>query len=350
MPGAGRIIDWGTARTVGERIGGLGQVLSPADRARVREDFEELVPEAEALVRDLTGLSYGSYPARPWVMQRGDWIGQNLRAFESLMEPYADRLLPKGGEGTLARARRSTLGAQVGALMGYVSRRVLGQYDPFLPPDDDGLIYFVAPNIVSLERKHGFPRREFRLWISLHEVAHRLQFGGVPWLRGYIRSLVDAYVTTMDLDPRRVLERVRQAAGQVRDGSVEWRGLGWVFLLMSPDQRETFRRMQAVMALLEGHGNYAMNEAAPNRVPNAAGFRQRLHERRTQPGLDRTFQRVVGLEAKMRQYGLGERFVTEAVKRSGREGFNRVWDGPENLPTMEEIGRPEAWVARVASP
>ena len=250
----------------------------------------------------------------------------------------------------MAGVRRATLGVQVGGLLGYLSRKVLGQFDVFLPPDDDGLIYFVGPNIAGVERRFGFPERDFRLWVSLHEVAHRVQFGAVPWLRGYIRDLAASYLRSMDLDPRRMVERVRHAAQAVRSGEAEWRGLGWVFLLMTPDQRDQFRRMQAAMTLLEGHGSHVMNAVGERLIPDVELFRRRLEERRRgRSGVERSLQRTIGFDIKARQYEVGERFVSQVVDRSGMEGFNLVWESPANLPTLEEIGRPEAWLARVGA-
>jgi coenzyme F420 biosynthesis associated uncharacterized protein len=345
---ADRLLDWNTARTVGARTAGRGPDLRAVDRARLNEDFAELVPVASSQVQDFTRLRVDGYPARPWVMTRPEWIGANLRTFNGVLEPFAQRVMAKAGEGTLAGVRRATLGVQVGGLLGYLSRKVLGQFDAFLPPDDDGLIYFVGPNIAGVERRFEFRERDFRLWVSLHEVAHRVQFGAVPWLRGYVNGLATAYLGSMDLDPKRMMERIRGAAGAVRSGTVEWRGLGWVFLLMSPDQRDTFRRMQAVMSLLEGHGNFVMNGVGATLLPDVAMFKQRLAERRrAQGGVERTLQRTIGFDVKARQYDVGERFVTGVVDRSGMDGFNRVWESPANLPTLEEIASPQAWMARV---
>jgi coenzyme F420 biosynthesis associated uncharacterized protein len=345
-----RLLDWKTARSVGARAAGAGPELRAVDRARLNEDFAELVPFASAEVQTFTGLVVDGYPARPWVMNRADWIAANLRTFNGVLEPFAQRVLAKTGEGTFASVRRATLGVQVGALLGYLSRKVLGQFDVFLPPDDDGLIYFVGPNIAGVERRFGFGERDFRLWISLHEVAHRVQFGAVPWLRGYVGGLASTYLGSMDLDPKRVVERVRRAAEAVRAGRVEWRGFGWVFLLMTPDQQDLFRRMQAVMSLLEGHGNHVMNGLGSRLIDDAPLFKVRLAERRRSAGgMERTLQRSIGYDMKARQYDVGERFVSQVVERSGMEGFNLVWRSPANLPTLEEIARPEAWVSRVGA-
>jgi coenzyme F420 biosynthesis associated uncharacterized protein len=343
-----RLIDWGAADRVGRTVAGLGQTLSPVERARLVEDFSELVPEAEAMVQEFTGLQPGSQRSRAWVMTRGQWLHQNLRGFERVLEPFAKKLVGNRPDGALAGVRRSILGAQLGALLGYLGHRVLGQYDMFLPPDDDGLLYFVGANVAGVESKHGFTPRDFRLWICLHEVTHRLQFGGAPWLRGYLTGLMDSYLNSVELDPSWLMERLRAALDEVRTGRVE-RGFGWVFILMSPDQRDMVKKMQAAMSLLEGHSNYAMDEVGRDRIPDSETFRETLHERRNRAGLERAFQRAIGFDVKVRQYALGERFVSKVIEQVGIERFNRVWEDPSSLPTMDEIRHPAGWVARVAA-
>jgi coenzyme F420 biosynthesis associated uncharacterized protein len=346
---AENLVDWNVAHRVGSRVAGSGPVLSSLDRARLFEDFAELVPHAESLVESFTGLTPGDQRSRAWVMSRSQWIGANLRGFERILEPFARNVLASRGEGPLAGARRAVLGAQIGGLLGYLARRVLGQYDAFLPPDDDGLLYFVGPNVAALELKHRFPERDFRLWLSLHEVAHRLQFGGTPWLRGHLTGLMDSYLSTVEVDPKWLLDTLKRAVDDVRSGRVEARGFGWVFLLMTPDQREMVRQMQAVMSLLEGHGNFVMNRVANGRVRGAETFARTLHQRRNQAGAEKLFQKAIGFDVKARQYDQGERFVAAIVDRVGMDGFNRVWERAGNLPTIDEVAEPEAWLARVGA-
>ena len=345
---AERLIDWKAAQAVGSRIAGTGPALSSLERARLHEDFAEVVPEAESLVAAFTELQPGDRRARPWVMTRDEWLGANLRAFERVLEPFAQKVLTDRDESALAGLRRKTLGAQIGGLLGYLGHKVLGQYDLFAPPDDEGTLYFVGPNVVTVERRHQFPPREFRLWVSLHEVSHRVQFAGVPWLRGHVSGLVDSYLSSVEVDPKRLLESLRRAVEEVRGGQSEWKGWGWIFLLMTPQQRDTFRRMQAVMSLLEGHGNFVMDAVATrNRIPGVARFRQKLRERRNRTGVEKAFQRAIGFDTKVKQYDMGERFVAEVVGQVGMGGFNRVWESPETLPLRSEIADPAAWVRRV---
>jgi coenzyme F420 biosynthesis associated uncharacterized protein len=346
---AEKLIDWRTARVIGEQVAGKGTLLAPVERARLLEDFGEVVPEAEALVREFTGLPAGEYRARPWVMTRGQWLQANLRGFERILEPFAEKVVTQRSDGALAGIRRNVLAAQVGGLVGYLGHRVLGQYDLFLPPDDDGLIYFVGPNIAGVERKFGFEPRDFRLWLSLHEVSHRLQFAGATWLRGYLLGLMDTYLNTVEIDPGWLVQSLKRAIDEVRSGRAEYKGFGWIFLLMTHEQRAMVRQMQAMMSLLEGHGNFVMDEVSRGRVRGAQAFRRTLHERRSKAGVEKAFQKAIGFDVKVRQYAQGEWFVAEVVREAGMEAFNRVWEKPANLPTMEEIARPQEWVARVGS-
>lgn len=347
MGKASSFVDWAAARRVGGTVAGIGPPVHGTERARLTEDFSDALSEAERLASDHTGLSPDGPPTRPWVMTRGEWVGQNLRGFQTLIEPFAARTMTSRGDGPLGAVRRKVLAAQIGGLLGYLSRRVLGQYDLFLPPDDRELLYFVGPNVAALERRFGLRPAEFRLWLSLHEVTHRLQFDGVPWLRPYLVGLATEYLESLELDPRRLIETVRRAREEVRRSN-EWRGMGLLFLLMTPEQRQTFHRMQALMSVLEGHGNHVMEVLSRDRIQSAPRMRRILQERRRSEGVGRVVQRAIGIETKVRQYDQGERFVAEVVERAGREGFSRVWDDPGNLPSMGEIHRPEAWVQRVA--
>lgn len=347
---AEKLVHWHTASLVGGRVAGSGPELSAADRRAFEDDFAAAVPRAEQVVRTLTGLEPGTYPSRPWVMSRQQWLDANLRGFERILEPFAQKILASKAGGSSTAMRRHVLGAQIGGLLGYLGHRVLGQYDAFAPPDDDGLIYFVAPNIAGMERRFNFPGPEFRLWVAMHEVTHRLQFGGVPWLRGYLGGMIERYLGSVEVDPRWLLDRVESAFKEIRSGSADIRGFGWVFLLMSHDQREMVRRMQAVMSLLEGHATYVMNAVVDEHVPHAPEFHAAMNRRRHQGGgVDKAFQRVIGFDVKVRQYDQGARFVTTAIERAGMERFNRIWESSANLPTIEEIANPDAWVARVAA-
>ncbi len=347
---AAGLVDWEAAAGIGKRFAGPGPVVHPADRARLAEEFDDVVAEGDGLVTEFTGLAIDGPPSRPWVMTRREWINQNLRGFEQILEPVAHRLLGPRIDGGMAPVRRQLLAFQVGGILGYLGRKVLGQYDLFLPPDDRDLIYFVGPNVIELERRYRFDPREFRQWLALHEVTHRVQFQGVPWLRSYVTGLMGSYLSTIDLDARKVLERLRRVRDELRTGGAgQWRDLGVLFALMTPEQRDTFRRMQSLMSVLEGHGNFVMDRLAAGRIRGASRMRRILQQRRYRKGFNRMVQKAVGLDVKARQYDVGERFVAEVVDRAGPKAFARIWERSEHLPSLDEVGRPEAWIERVAA-
>lgn len=337
------LVDWDAALSAGRRIAGRGPATSPAQREALRADLRDLVPLAESLVVDLTGMRVEGFRSRPWVVSRAEWIAANVRGFQRMLDPLAARL---AGGAPWSDLRRRAVGWQLGGLLGYAARKVIGQYDAFLPADDDGLLSFVGPNIVEVEARYFLPRRDFRLWIALHEVTHRVQFGATPWLRVHLRDLIDRYLASMDLDPGHLAAQVRRAMDDVRAGRVQ-PGPSLAVLLMSEEQQDLFQRMQGLMSLLEGHASYAMNEAARGRIADVDGLRRTLERRRRVGGLERAFQRVSGFAAKVEQYSSGERFVRSVVERVGMEGFNEVWAAPANLPRPHEIAEPARWVARV---
>jgi coenzyme F420 biosynthesis associated uncharacterized protein len=342
---AAELVDWGTAAEAGRRVGGPGPRTPAVERARLREDLAEIVPLAESLIGEFTGLRTNGFRSRPWVMSRAEWVGANLNALQRLLEPLAGKLLPEGAR--RSELRRKALGAQIGALLGYVSRKVLGQYDVFLPPDDEGLLYFIGPNVIEAERRFGLPPRDFRLWIAIHEATHRAQFGATPWLKPYLARQIDAYLDTVQVDSRELIAQLRRAAEEIRGGA-DWRGANGILLLMNDAQRELFARMQAMMSLLEGHASFVMNRVAAGQVEDLDRMRRALKDRRRAGGMERGFQRAIGFESKIAQYDAGERFVRGIVDAVGMEGFNRIWEREEHLPVLEEIAEPARWVGRVA--
>jgi putative hydrolase len=133
----------------------------------------------------------------------------------------------------------------------------------------------------------------------------------------------------------------------VRAGHNPLRENGVAGLLATPEQRLAIGRISGMMSLLEGHGDVVMDRAGATEVPGAAGFSKVLHDRRANPrGLARFMNRLLGMEAKMRQYAEGEKFVQAVEAAGGPDLLARVWRGPEWLPTLEEIRTPGDWVAR----
>ncbi len=350
-------VDWAIAERVAIRVASRSApTLDSRTRDRLQRDFAELTPQAEELVSEATGLTSLDGPATAEVTDRSGWISANVRSFRRLLGPLFERAQSSGQlgnvlGGVLGSTARTVSGAELGAILGWMSGRVLGQYDLLLSEGDDeagDVVYYVGPNIVSIERRHGFAPREFRLWIAIHELTHRAQFTGVPWMRPHFLGLVDEGISFAAPDPKALTAALTRVAGELRSGRNPLAESGLVGLLASPEQRATLQSIQALMSLLEGHGDITMNRAAADRIPGAKRFAETLQARRDSAGgVSKIIRQLIGLEAKLRQYQEGERFVEAVEREAGEEVFSLVWQAPEYLPSLDEVREPSLWLDRV---
>lgn len=349
-------VAWDLAERVAVRVAGREPLEDSYLYRTLAPDFEELTAEAEQLVERETGLTSSAGAARARVTDRAGWVHANIASFQRLLRPVTDKLANALGQGTpdpIAKVGRSVAGTQVGLLLGWMSTRVLGQYDQLLiedeHPEDQDIVYYVGPNVLALEKRFAFPPREFRLWLALHEVTHRMQFTGIPWMRPYFLSLVESTLAGVEPDPRRFLDALRRAMEAVRAGQNPLDEGGLITLLAGPEQYEAIQQIGGLMSLLEGHGDVTMDRAGADRIPSAERFSRVLRQRRELKGPMRMVSRLVGLEAKMRQYEQGEQFIAAVEAAMGPSFLARVWQGPEWLPNLAEIREPSRWIERVSS-
>ncbi|HLT70597.1 MAG TPA: zinc-dependent metalloprotease [Acidimicrobiales bacterium] len=350
-------VDWDLAERVAVRVAGREPLAESYHYARLAQDFEEVTALAEELVERATGLRSASGPARARVVDRGDWVRANLASFGRLLRPLTDRMAERledrrGPGALLAGASRKTAAVEIGAVLGWMATRVLGQYDLLIiedeDPDDQDIVYYVGPNVLALEKRFGFPPREFRLWLALHEVTHRAQFTGIPWLREHFLSLVNKTLEAVDPDPRRFLDALSRVVKDLRAGNNPLDEGGLATLLASPDQRDLFGRIGGMMSLLEGHGDVTMDRAGEGHVPSADRFSRALRQRRREGGsVAKLVQRLVGIDAKLKQYAQGEAFIAYVERHGGPRALDAAWRGPEWLPDMAEIRSPQDWLDRV---
>src|SRR5688500_5570370 len=294
-------VAWDLAERVAVRVAGREPLADSYLYDSLRPDFEEFTAQAEELVAGVTGLRSLSGPARSRVTDRAGWIRANVASFQRLLRPVLDKLGPRMASSPLAPVGRQVAGAQLGTMLGWMSTRVLGQYDLLLiedeKPEEQDLVYYVGPNILSVEKRFSFPPREFRLWLALHEVTHRAQFTGVPWMRPHFLGLVERSIGSIDPDPKRFVEGLKRAVGQMREGHNPLDDGGLVAILAGLEQHAVLQQVQGLMSLLEGHGDVTMNRAGEGLVPSSDRFHRTLHDRRSQQsGAAKMQQKILGLE------------------------------------------------------
>ena len=337
------MVDWQLAVTLGSRFAGAGPEVSAGEAAATVAELREGANRSTDYVRDFTGLDAGALSAPVLVVDRPAWIQANVDGFATLLTPIIDKLeAKKGPPGPVTQAIGSRItAAEIGGLLGFMSSRVLGQFDPFHEPS--GRLLLVAPNVVHVERELDVDPTDFRLWVCLHEETHRVQFTAVPWMRDHLFSELNALADTVE--PQRLLDDgFKRLSEALKGGS----SASLLDLMGSPEQKKIVDRVTGVMSLLEGHADVVMDGVGPSVIPSVAVIRGRFNERRKGVGtLDRLLRRLLGLEAKMAQYRDGAAFVRAVVDKVGMADFNAVWTAPDNLPSKAEISDPAAWISRV---
>jgi coenzyme F420 biosynthesis associated uncharacterized protein len=340
-------IDWDRAEKVALAVAARRRGTMP------RPTAEPLtlppVAQIEDAIAAVTGLRPLHGHAEVQFVDRPTWIRANLASFRTLLTPLLDQWGQKAAASpTAANLGRQVAGAEVGALLGWMSTRVLGQYDILVgrQPEDDA-VYLVEPNLADIEERYGFDPAEFRTWVLLHELTHRAQFTGVPWMRDHFAGLVEQSLTFANPDLNAFTTAMKSALRNRRDAGTQLRDGGVLGLVATAEQKHVMAQVGGLMSLLEGHGDVTMTRAAGSMVPNADRFERILRERRrTANPLSRTIMRLAGVEAKLNQYAAGARFIDVVEEAEGQRVIDRAWQGPEWLPTLEEVRSPSSWLER----
>jgi coenzyme F420 biosynthesis associated uncharacterized protein len=347
------MIDWDLALKTAERLVPPGPVRTASEVDAVVADLRAASVEAEGPVREFTGLAPPPAADTPvLVVDRARWVEANLASSKILLEPVLAKL---GEAGKIPSGRAKAIGEAVngvefGALLSFMSSKVLGQFDPFTTAADGtrGRLLLVAPNIVHAERTLDAEPHDFRRWVCLHEETHRVQFTAVPWLADHMRGLIGEFTDATDVDAAALGRMLTGGLAEIVKIVRGTSDASLLDLLQNDRQRKVVDQMTGVMSLLEGHADVVMDGVGPEVIPSVVSIREAFERRRRgASGVDRIVRRLLGLEAKMRQYRDGAAFVRAVTDKVGRDGFNAVWSEPANLPSRAEILAPNAWVARV---
>jgi coenzyme F420 biosynthesis associated uncharacterized protein len=343
------LIDWDVAARAAKRFSPPTPTVTRAEADDAVGELYHATSRAAGHVAELTGLVEPTVSAATRVIDRAAWIDANAGGMRMLLTPLVDKLAADNPVGRMAEGIGSRLtGIQVGLVLGFLSGKVLGQFEFFDRPG--GQLLLVAPNIVAVERQLKVAPSDFRLWVCLHEVTHRVQFTAVPWLRQHMQDEVNALTDATDTDPAALKRRLSAGVGElVKVIRGQGDGTGVMAVVATPEQRAVLDRITAFMSLVEGHAEYVMNAVPGAVIPSQEAIEKRFAQRRRRGGnaLDRVLRRLLGLDGKTRQYVDGSAFVRTVVERIGVDGFNAIWTSTATLPTKAEITEPLSWIKRV---
>jgi coenzyme F420 biosynthesis associated uncharacterized protein len=349
------LIDWDKVRATAQSMN-TGSEVNSDWRKEWNGYYSELVSRAVPIIEDYAHTSFPRELNTVKAVSRPDWVDANIASFQQLFEPIeqinrnAAQKSNALSQVVMGTINQTLISAELGLLLGYLARRVLGQYDLSLlgkEPVSGGKVYFVEPNINSIIHTLGVNGDEFRLWIALHETTHAFEFESHPWVRQHFNSILERYFSYISNDLSNMsrngglggfLQRIRDNEGQG----------GWIERIMTTEQRGLFQELQALMSIVEGYSNHMMNAIGAKLMPNYEQIKSRVEQRQqNRTVIDKLFVRLTGLDLKMEQYRQGEKFVDEVVAKKGIDFANLMWAEAKYLPSLEEVRQPERWISRV---
>ena len=343
----GGAVDWSFAADIGGRLTRPAPPTTEYTRKQAIDELAAASKAAEPPVRDVTRLCTEGPVPEARIVDRPDWI----RAATESMRVMTGGPSEAGGSGLKGAITGRVTGAQTGAVLAFVSSGILGQYDPFGVPG--GVLLLVYPNVIAVERQLRVSPADFRLWVCLHEVTHRVQFTANPWLADYMTGALGVLTRDGDDDIAGAIGRlgnlVRDRRSGVDDGPNSAGILGVMRAIQSEPQRQALDQLLVLGTLLEGHADHVMDAVGPAVVPSVATIRRRFEERRSrkQSPVQRVLRALLGIDAKMAQYTRGKAFVDHVVGRVGMDRFNAIWTSQDTLPLPDEIDLPQRWIDRV---
>lgn len=341
-------VDWEFAKSAAARMVQAGPPVSATQAREAVEEIRRLAAESVEPVAATSRMHAPGQAPAPIVVDRPSWIAANADSMSALMDPVFAQIMSKRDHtpsAITAAIGGKVTGGEAGVLLAFLAGKVLGQYD--LAPGGTPRLLLIAPNMVQIARDLRVDETDFRRWVCMHEETHRVQFTAVPWLREHLIGEARDLAGQMAPDPESVQDRLQQLVSRLPE-AFSGQGGGLTDLFATPEVKEKVARLTAVMSLLEGHADVVMDEVGPEVIPTVEEIRRKFNRRRKGAGtMDRMLRRLLGLEAKMRQYRDGAVFVRAVVDEVGWDGLNAVWTSPQTLPEPLEISDPKAWVARV---
>jgi len=364
MNWSGGPVNWDLARQ-----GAISQLAAghqPASDPE-RSAAAEALRLADLWLDQVTELPSGIERTAAW--SRVDWVEQTLPAWNALIDPLAERVvaamtsaLPQEAAmsfgpiaGIMGRMGGLMFGAQIGQAMGRLAEEVLTSTDVGLPLAPAGTGVLVPQNLAAFAEGLDRPADEVRLFVALREAASQRLFAHVPWLRQQLQDAVHAYARGITID-REAIERGINEAMSGGMGGIDpsdpesiqrLLGSGMLEPEETPEQQMALRRLETLLALVEGWVDTVVAAAAADRLPGHAALSETMRRRRASGGpAEQTFATLVGLQLRPRRLRDAATVWGAMGQQHGSVDRDRLWSHPDLLPTSDDLDEPLDFVAR----
>ncbi|MGY1751360.1 zinc-dependent metalloprotease [Modestobacter sp. SYSU DS0511] len=364
MNWSGGPVNWDLARQ-----GAISQ-LAPGHQptsAGERSAVTEALRLADLWLDQVTELPSGIDRGLAW--SRVEWVEQTLPAWAALIDPLAERVvaamtsaLPAEAAaiagplaGIMGQMGGVMFGAQVGQALARLADEVTTSTDVGLPLGPQGAGVLVPQNVAAFGAGLDRPEDEVRLFLALREAAHQRLFAHVPWLRQQLTDAVHAYARGIHVDREAIERGIQEAMGGMEGGldpsdpeSIQrLLGSGVLEPEETPEQQMALRRLETLLALVEGWVDSVVAAAAAERLPGHSALAETMRRRRASGGpAEQTFATLVGLELRPRRLRDASTVWGAMAQQHGSAERDRLWSHPDLLPTSEDLDEPLDFVAR----
>src|SRR5215217_7632628 len=364
MSWSGGPVNWDLARQGAiSQLAAGHQPTSEAERAEVADALRV----ADVWLDQVTDLPSGIDRTLAW--SRVEWVEQTLPAWSALIDPLAERVvaamtsaLPQEAAsmmgpiaGMMGRMGGMMFGAQVGQALGRLADEVVTSTDVGLPLAPSGAGVLVPQNVADFAAGLDRPADEVRLFVALREAASQRLFAHVPWLRQQLQDAVHAYARGITIDREAIERGITEAMSGMEGGldpsnpeSIQQLlGSGLLEPEETPEQQMALRRLETLLALVEGWVDSVVAQAAGDRLPGHGALAETMRRRRASGGpAEQTFATLVGLELRPRRLRDAATVWGALAQRYGNAERDRLWSHPDLLPTSEDLDEPLDFVAR----
>lgn len=356
LSGSGGPVNWDLARQLAiSALAGEHRAVTSAQQAEVAE----AVRLADLWLDDTTDLPSGVTTTAAW--SQVDWVEKTIGTWSTICDPVAGRVvsamsgaLPAevaeqaGAMGPmLSQLGGLMFGAQLGQGLAALASEVVSATDIGLPLGPAGTAALVSANVESLARDLQRPVEEVRLFLALREAAHQRLFAHVPWLRQQLIEAVDAYGRGIAIDPEAISTAITQIDPSNPESLQNALAGGMFEAEDTPAQKMALRRLETLLALIEGWVDTVVSEAAGARMAAGEALSEAIRRRRASGGpAEQTFATLVGLELRPRRLREAAVLWAGMTARHGSSARDGLWTHPDLLPGADDLDDPDGFAAR----
>ncbi|MDD7965190.1 zinc-dependent metalloprotease [Actinomycetospora lemnae] len=339
-----------------QQLGAEGGVAPTAEQQRAAEESVRL---AELWLEDATTLPSGASQVAVW--SPAQWIDTTMPTWQRLCDPVAQRVAGAWVEGLPEEARQMAgpmlgmisqvggmaFGSQLGAGLAQLAKEVLTSSDVGLPLGPEGTAALLPAAIATFTEGLDRPAGEVLVFLAAREAAHQRLFGHVPWLRQRLLATVEEFARGIHIDTSRMEELAREVDPTNPASLQELMSSGMFEPQTTESQKAALRRLETLLALVEGWVDVVVADAVGDRLPGAVALGETLRRRRASGGpAEQTFATLVGLELRPRRLRDAAALWRRLTDERGIEGRDAVWAHPDLMPTADDLDDPSAFVGR----